>query len=294
MKNYVFVIERGDKRMNFLMEMLRCEGAAAIDFAEYKAQYANQSAVPKNTNSPAAKSTNAGLIKSTNTGASTDNENGISFLGYPVPVFCYSPARKFKLKELSALPEGAIIACGRLSFEQIMLLAEHKVRHINLIADDTFTVQNSMLTAEAALSILIANTDGSIFSDKILIVGLGRLGKSLAKLFSMLGIDFAVCTASALERAEAKLFTDKTYTADAPLLFYDAILNTVPAEILPKEALLEIPPSCLFMELASTPAINAETLSALNIRYLNCPSLPGKLCPKAAGDILKGALLKHL
>ena len=251
---YQYIVEKSDKRMAYLLDLLVREGEDARAGGAVLAESA------------------------------TDK----------IPVFCCSPARKFKTKELAALPHRSVLACGRLNFEQIMLLTEHKVRHLNLVHDDVFTVQNSLLTAEAALALIIANTDGSIFTDKYLIVGYGRLGRALARIFHQLGMDFAVATMGATERACAKYFTQKTYTADLPLGYYGAIINTVPAQILSAESFLEVPAETLYLELASTPGTPQNAAEILPFKILNAPSLPGKYCPKQAAEILKNALMRQL
>ena len=72
---------------------------------------------------------------------------------------------------------------------------------------------------------------------------------------------------------------------------YDVIFNTVPAPVLTAQALSRQRWGTLLLELASPPGgIDREAARRFGLRVVDAPGLPGRLSPKAAGELIKEAV----
>ncbi|MDR2902430.1 MAG: hypothetical protein LBU87_04905, partial [Lactobacillales bacterium] len=91
------------------------------------------------------------------------------------------------------------------------------------------------MTAEGALAVVIENTDRSLRDMRALILGGGRVGKSVARVLRGLCRRVFTATADPAEYALAPLFADGVYRFceyPAHLGAFDLIVNTVPEQIL--------------------------------------------------------------
>ena len=75
----------------------------------------------------------------------------------------------------------------------------------------------------------------------------------------------------------------------------DIIFNTVPAVILDKGVLSGLKRDCLVVDLASKPGgVDFETAKELGVQIIWALSLPGKVAPITAGDIIHDTVLNVL
>lgn len=204
--------------------------------------------------------------------------------------YIFSPAKRFSREELSTLAEGSALLCGSLPTSHIALLDDRGIKHCNLLLDEVYAVENAIQTGEAALMLIIRATNTSIFTQKLFIFGFGRLGKALAKLFSDLGLNFAVCTNDYYERASAHITCNQVYDLNAPLQDADVIVNTIPAKIFGKERIEKATKCCYILDLASFSSLDNMDADSIGIPYDNALGLPGKYSPKSAGEILADAV----
>ena len=150
---------------------------------------------------------------------------------------------------------------------------------------------NAFLTAEGALGLAIAEYEGALNSSRILVTGFGRIGKALC--MGLKGIGARVyCAArklSDLTAIRAMGCTPMRYEdlKDA----YDVIFNTVPTEVLTAQRLSCQRPDTLLIELASKPGgIDLKAARRLGLRVKEAPSLPGRMSPRAAGELIKDTI----
>ena len=69
------------------------------------------------------------------------------------------------------------------------------------------------------------------------------------------------------------------------------MFNTVPSFIFTRKVLSKHHKDTLFIELASTPGgFDKEAVSKLGLKLIPALSLPGKVAPKAAGNIIKDTI----
>ena len=69
---------------------------------------------------------------------------------------------------------------------------------------EEFSVLNSVPTAEGALALAMQKSERTIWGSKIMIIGYGRIGKSLSRLASSMGAAVTVCARGSGDRAAAQ------------------------------------------------------------------------------------------
>ena len=76
---------------------------------------------------------------------------------------------------------------------------------------------------------------------------------------------------------------------------FDLIFNTVPALVLDAPVLRSQRGDTMIIELASAPGgIDLEEAGSLGLRVLSAPSIPGRMSPKASGELIKETVYNML
>jgi len=75
----------------------------------------------------------------------------------------------------------------------------------------------------------------------------------------------------------------------------DAIVNTVPALVITKDILEKARNDCFLLDLASAPGgIDFKAAEAIGLKVRWALSLPGKVAPMTAGDIIRRTIYNIL
>lgn len=197
------------------------------------------------------------------------------------------------ITEFSA--QGATVYAGGVSKELAQLCELHGLRLVDYYAQETLTLKNAKLTAEAACALLIQNTEYSLSGAEVIITGGGRIALMLARLLRCFGAQVTICARNAVQRAKAE--TEHHHAEDLaalPLLCAkaDITVNTVPAVLFTEQDFRAMKAGAVFMELAGVkPSREAEYADRYGIRYIDAAGLPGKLSPKTAGEAIAEAIL---
>lgn len=153
-----------------------------------------------------------------------------------------------------------------------------------------FAVRNAVPTAEGAIEIAMREYSGTVNGSRCLVVGFGRIGKSLAWMLRGIGANVTVSARNQSDLAWIEAYgyhaahTDRILEREQ----YDIIFNTVPALIFDRKRLSKVHPDTLIIDLASAPGgIDREISEKLGIKTVQALSLPGKVAPKTAGEIIK-------
>ena len=193
---------------------------------------------------------------------------------------------KIKIREIVAQTDESSYIYGGM-FNEKILKREHT---LDYYSREDFAVLNAVPTAESAVKLALEETKRSICGMNVAVLGFGRVGKILAKTLVSLGADVTVFARSAEARAWAKIFFCR------PLAFselyehigeFSCIFNTVPARVISDRELEHIRRGTVIIELASAPyGADAEAVSAAGARFCQASSLPGRITPKTAGNII--------
>lgn len=169
---------------------------------------------------------------------------------------------------------------------------------IPLLDRDDVAIYNSIPTAEGTIMMAIENTDYTIHSSRIIVVGFGRVGNTVANKFSAFGAKVSV---SANNITDLARITEMGLTSIplADLHEYtnacDLLINTVPAPIIKKDAIKQLPAHGLIIDLASKPGgTDFDFAEKRGIKAILAPSLPSIVAPKTAGKILADVIKQIL
>lgn len=192
-----------------------------------------------------------------------------------------SPAYKWKEEIISKLREEILVFGSKVRDDHKKFL--EKVRYVDLMSIEDFVIDNAKLTAENFLVDFILNTNSSMYEQKILILGNGRVAKALWYLFLKLGISFDVMMRREDEYNLSKLIANNSYKFDeyeSRIGQYDVVINTIPTCLF-KDA-SRFKENCVVFELASVNCLE----DAKGVKYVLCPALPAKYSPKSAGRLI--------
>lgn len=196
------------------------------------------------------------------------------------------------------LKNNSMLFCNKLSDEAAKLIKQKNITYYNVIDNESYVIKNACLTAEGALGYLICNTDTSLKDMPVLIIGYGRVGKALAKIFKDNYLSISVATNDPIEYAHAAMYAEKVFTFSdlhKNINGYKAIVNTVPMIILNEEILKNVGNDCFILDLASKPGgLDYAYAVANKLNYLHALSVPAIVSPKTAALILKDAIIERL
>lgn len=178
---------------------------------------------------------------------------------------------------LRTLCETAQLSC-------VALLQRHDV-----------AIYNSIPTAEGVLKLAIEHTVQTIHDAHIAVVGFGRLGMTICRMFDALGAHVHVGVLTATQFARAKEMGLKPFYTDTwamPLPRMHMLVNTVPAMVLSADVLAHVSTEAVILDVASSPGgTDFRFAQKRGIKALLAPGLPGLVAPKTAGHILATVLI---
>lgn len=179
---------------------------------------------------------------------------------------------------LDYIPPEAVVLAGMVPDEVHDLAKWRGIEVIDYFKREEFAVLNSVPTAEGAIEIAIHEMPITLFESKCLIVGYGRIAKTLARLLVAFGAEVRIAARRYSDLAWAKIngcVAIRLNDLGDNLSDVDCLFNTVPAEILGEEKLSKLPRRCLVVDLASKPGgVDFETAKALGLKTIWALSLP--------------------
>jgi len=227
--------------------------------------------------------------------ADTYNPIDLNDLNKYPHIIVYSPATAIPAKVLEILCKKSIVFCGNVDEETRLLMCEREIEYHNLLKDEEYVLKNAIPTAEGALQMALSNTVTTIKNSIVSVLGFGRVGKYVTKLFKDVGAAVTVFTGDQTEYAAAYIYADKVYDLrelNEKALSSNIIINTIPASYLDNYALLR--KDVFILELASKPfGIDLEKCKKFCLNAADAPSLPAKTAPKSAALYLKESILKN-
>ncbi|MFZ3576656.1 dipicolinic acid synthetase subunit A [Virgibacillus sp. DJP39] len=222
---------------------------------------------------------------------------GTDDTGIIEPVFSDQPIYLTK-DWVQQLKSSVLIFTGITNDYLTSITRDTNRRLITLFDRDDIAVYNSIPTAEGTIMMVIEHTDFTIHSANVLVVGFGRVGKTIANKFAALGANVSVCARKTEDLArvsemgyEAILFDQLSSSTSS----CDILINTIPAPVITKEAIQYLPSHGLIIDLASKPGgTDFEYAEQRGIQAILAKSLPGIVAPKTAGRILADVIKQFL
>jgi dipicolinate synthase subunit A len=203
-----------------------------------------------------------------------------------------------------ALPEviphlspGTLLLIG-VAKPVIKRLAEtHSVRIVETADVDEIAVLNSVPTAEGAIQVAMEETKITIHGSTCLVVGFGRCGLAIVQRLLALGAHVTVAARSRSDLARAAVLGARGLDLAklATMTDFDLIFNTVPALVLDWPYLRLVNRDVVIIDIASSPGgTDFEAARQLGLRAIHALSLPAKVAPITAGEILVRAVHRLL
>lgn len=161
---------------------------------------------------------------------------------------------------------------------------------VELLSRDDVAIYNSIPTVEGALMMAIQNTNITLHGSNIIVLGLGRVGMTLARTLQALGAVVRVGVKRPEQYARAsEMNLTPFYSQDISphVSDVDIVFNTVPSPIVSAKVIKQMPIHTVIIDLASKPGgTDFRYAEKRGVKALLAPSLPGLVAPKTAGKIL--------
>lgn len=189
------------------------------------------------------------------------------------------------------MDKNQLFIAGRIS-EKIQHLAQVcNVYTVDMLEREEMAILNAIPTSEGAIQIAMEEMPITLHGSNALILGYGRIGKTLAKMLQGIGANVFV---------EARKYADFAWIKSygySPVNICDlsqtvkemnVIFNTIPHVVLDNNILNKISSECLIIDLASKPGgVDFDKAKELGIRAIWALSLPGKVAPVTAAEFIK-------
>ncbi len=199
---------------------------------------------------------------------------------------------------LRLLPENCTVAGGLFSDDLSEKLEKKKIRVFDYYKDEKLTEENAIPTAEGVLGILINAVPSTINNLPCAVTGYGKCAKAIIKTLRCLGADITVFARNPNDIQDAvhrglKAFSFNEMSREAHR--FAAVINTVPARVIHKEIINNLRKDCVLIEIASAPfGIDFDAAKQQGINTIKAGSLPGRICPKTAGEIICNSVLSFI
>ena len=185
---------------------------------------------------------------------------------------------------LERLPAGITVIGGKLNHP---VLTDYPI--LDLLLDPEYLARNGAITAECALRVAYPLLSTVLPDTPALVIGWGRIGKSLTKLLSNLGCPVTIAARNPVDRAMAAALgynTADIQQIPGILPGICLLFNTAPAPILDSGTLDEFR-KCIKIDLASSPGLEGP-----DVVYAR--GLPGQYAPESSGKLIAGTIACHL
>lgn len=187
---------------------------------------------------------------------------------------------------------------GKMGEEWTDYFGERGISFYDLMKDETVTVENAYITAEATVAEVLKHSMYSIRDQKMIVTGYGRCGRETANLLHKMGAKVTVLARSVRDRKAAKAdghnAVDFSY---GPEEAYGTrtIINTVPACVITENIIAEMHRDAVIIDIASAPGgCDLCAAQKYGIPVIPALGLPGKYTPKSSAKILADAICRQM
>lgn len=199
---------------------------------------------------------------------------------------------------VQGLPHDSLLLVGRAD-ERISAAAKSRgIRLIDYFMREELMTLNAVPTAEGAIQLAMEETPHTLNGSSCLITGNGRIGKILSHMLWGIGARVTVAARKPSDIASARSLGYSAVSISSlksVLADFDIIFNTVPHMIFTENDLKSMKKDALFIDLASAPGgVDTAAASREGTRIIRALSLPGKVSPDTAGDIIRDTILNIL
>ncbi len=199
--------------------------------------------------------------------------------------------RPILMKDLFRLMnDHQLLLGGKIGEKARTLLEVYGIPYVDYLKREEFEIANAIPTAEGAVQLAMEELPITLHGANAIVTGYGRIGKYLSKILRDLGArttvfarkssDMALIRSAGHVAAPYKLLPEAAACADV-------IFNTVPAKVIDKNVLANMRGG-LIIDLASGGGgVDNDAAGEIGVSVIRALSLPGKVAPITAGEIIK-------
>lgn len=198
---------------------------------------------------------------------------------------------------LQAVREEQLLLGGQVSDALHRAAASRGLTVADYFSREELAVLNAVPTAEGAIQLAMEELPITLAGSRCLITGYGRCGRVLSRLLRALDARVTVAARRCSDRAWAESLGCKAIelTALGGKEQYDIIFNTVPHRVFTQEILETLDSGTLLIDLASRPGgVDFNAAAQLRLKTVWALSLPGRVAPKTAGEIIKQTVMNMI
>lgn len=204
---------------------------------------------------------------------------------------------------LGKIKEKTLIA-GNISEDIIKMAQKYNIKVIDVMKNEKLAILNTIATAEGTIELMIANTNTIIFDSNVLILGFGRVAKTLANRLKGLVKSITCASREDDELAWIEVYGYKIIDLNIlnqsqdilrSLSNYDVIINTIPSMILDTDKLQYVKKDALLIDLASNlGGIDKEETKKQGLKLIHALGLPGKVAPVSSAKFVKMIIYENI
>ncbi|NLN41214.1 MAG: dipicolinate synthase subunit DpsA [Clostridiales bacterium] len=190
------------------------------------------------------------------------------------------------------------VVLGKADKEFEELARSKGLNFIDITQEESFAILNAIPTAEGAIQRAMEMTDITIHRSKVLVMGYGRIGKSLSRMLRGIG---AKVTVEARKEEDLSWILENGYKPvhlkdlETVLPDQDIIFNTIPHLILDKEKLTKINKRTVIIDVSSYPGgVDFDAAKELGIKTSLDLGLPGIVAPRTSAEIIYKIMMDYL
>ncbi|GAA0365827.1 dipicolinic acid synthetase subunit A [Bacillus horti] len=197
---------------------------------------------------------------------------------------------KIKEEHIRALPQKCVVYTGIAKPYLTNLTEQNDITLVQLLDRDDVAIYNSIPTVEGAIMMAIQHTNITLHHSNAIVLGLGRVGMSLARTLHVLGARVKVGARNPADLAriyEMGLTPFHMNELKEQVGDCDYLFNTVPHLLVTSQVIASMPGHIFILDLASKPGgVDFRFAERRGIKAMLVPSIPGIVAPKTAGMIL--------
>lgn len=201
---------------------------------------------------------------------------------------------------MHAIAADTLLIGGKFDFGIKEAAKENNIPLLDYFECEELQIKNAVPTAEGAIEIAMREMPITVFGANVLICGYGRIGKVLSSMLKNIGANVTVAARKQDDLAyitvnglSAVRFGGEAFEKAAENA--DVVFNTVPAKILDKTIIENMNRCCLIVDLASGKGgVDFTSAENCGIKAVHALSLPGKVAPATAGNIICDCVLELL
>lgn len=185
---------------------------------------------------------------------------------------------------------------GCIPKEFVKFTNEKNIFIYDYMQNNSFSIYNSIATAEAAIAEAILNNSINMHSSNCLVLGFGKCGKLIAHKLKNLCKTVTICARNENDRAFANAYGYESFNLNklkTNINNFQYIFNTIPAMILNKEIIGNISKNSFILDITPIGTdINACKEKSINAKI--SLAIPGKFKAKSSAEALINITLKIL